>query len=200
MLPQAPKDWPWALPHLYAVNTAPDPGEAPAEASASRNGTVTVRTLLQHDRTRFEVVGYWRGQFALFHSHTRVSHALAEKEALDCFNMGRVKCLMESGRKVKENPEVVLTGEWPSDWTIRVIPDVGVFCAYLFEQACRNGGRLPAERFRSQIGFAWPPTELVMMYLAALEFAQTQLPLYLNSHDTALLADILATVKGWLRR
>jgi hypothetical protein len=53
----APPGWPWALPHLCAVNVAPDPGVEVIGASASPDGSGSVREGWVADRTRIESVG-----------------------------------------------------------------------------------------------------------------------------------------------
>jgi hypothetical protein len=196
----APPSWPWALPHLYGVNYAPDPGEEIIGASASPNGRSEIETGFLNDRFRFEVIGYWQGDFALVHlAHSR-SRELAEKEVRNTFEAIRVKYLMLSGQVVRENQKVEITGTWPSEWAVKSLQDIGIFCSFIYEQAKGRGGQRDADAFRESITRAWPPTEQLLVYISALELAQVKLVPHLESKAKEQLAEVLSVAQSWLRQ
>lgn len=103
------------------------------------------------------------------------------------------------GKVLKENKRVRLTGTWPSKWKINSFGDVGFFCAFIFEQANKNGGHVEAEIFRKSIYGAWPQMEILLMYISALTFAKDKLAVYLPDETRSELLKVLNRVKSWKR-
>jgi hypothetical protein len=200
VVPPAPLHWPWALPDWYAVNTAPDPGVEITGASASPDGTSSVHKRQVPDRTRIEIIAYWRGAFGLVdqsHAHTAAAALIRARGA---FGSRPTRYLMESGRVIEENKAVRTTGEWPAEWKVTTISDLGTFCAFLFEQAANAGAGGAATRFKGSIHAAWPPTEQLMVFISSLEVAQATLGPYLDSHARHSLEAVLMTSRAWLSR
>jgi hypothetical protein len=63
-----PHDWPWALPHLYSIDTVPESGEDIVGYSAHKDGTGEARIENVSGRARVITTGYWRGQYAVMSS------------------------------------------------------------------------------------------------------------------------------------
>ena len=195
----APPDWPWALPHLYAVNVAPDQGVEIVGASASPDGTSSVREGWVADRTRIETVGYWHGMFGLVECRRTETAASALSQATDLFRSRLVRFLMAAGRVTDENTSVQVTGEWPARWAFTKLSDLGVFCAFVFEQLKAAGAGAAAATFKTSLSAAWPPTEQLLVFIRSMEMAQNDLRKYLDAGTRNALDSALAIAKGWLR-
>lgn len=198
VLPPPSPNWPWALPHFYAVNVAPDPGEEIIGVSASPDGSYEARSGFLSGRAWFEVIGFWNGEYRLLHWNQTMTRDLAEKEAKNTFKTIAVRYLMRSGRVISENHKVEITGKWPTKWTVKTHQDIGVFCSFLYEQAKGNGGQSAADIFRNSITCASPVTEQLRVYILALEKAQVVLVPYLSSEIKIVLADVLRSARAWL--
>ncbi|HUQ71601.1 MAG TPA: hypothetical protein VM165_18880 [Planctomycetaceae bacterium] len=196
----APPCWPWALPHWYAVNTAPDPGFEITGASASRDGTSSVRERWVADRTRIETIGYWRGAFGLVAKSHPQTAAAGLSLARELFGTRPTRYLMVSGRIVEENSAVSVTGEWPAEWKATTLADLGTFCAFLFEQAATAGAGDAADQFKGSIHAASPPTEQLIVYIRSMEFARAKLAPHLDGHARHALEAFLHTARAWLSR
>jgi|WetSurMetagenome_2_1015567.scaffolds.fasta_scaffold11695_9 hypothetical protein len=180
VLPPPPPTWPWALPHLYAVNVAADPG-------------------VLDTCSRFEVIGFWHGEYALLHWEQTPTRSSADEQARSTFRELHVRYLLHSGEVIDENQGVEITGTWPAKWVVKSHQDVGVLCAFVYESAMAHGGRREADAFRSSITRAWPITEQLLVYVSALEMAHVALAPYLGPEVMTVLAEVLKTVRGWLR-
>jgi hypothetical protein len=194
----APSDWPWALPHLYAVNTATDPGDLLMAASASPSGEYEEVSELREDRARLEVVGFWNSEFRVVHRSEPLFGGNVRKQASEAFGDLPVRYLMEAGVSIRENPDVLITGKWPAEWNVRRYTDLGVFCSFLWDRARGRGGAAAAEELKSSISFAWPPTEQVLVYLSALQFAARHLSAWLSKKELRMLKAVTAQAEAWV--
>ncbi len=104
-----------------------------------------------------------------------MTRAVAEQEATSSFAAIPVRYLMHSGQVVSENQGVAVTGDWPSRWVIKSFHDIGVLCSFIFEQARNAGAQKEVVVFRNAIKPAWPATEQLLVYIAALEFGKAKL-------------------------
>jgi len=199
VLSPAPESWPWALPNLYAVNIAPDPGVEIVGGSASPDGDLNVVTSFVRDRTRIEEIGFWRGTFGLVRRRRHPSRKDAEKEALDSFNVLRAKYLMRSGKVVEENDQVTIIGDWPPVFSFASLRDLGVFCAFIYEKAIEGGAKDEAVKFRESIRLESTGTEQLVTYIKSLELGQSKLETYLSPADRSILWQAHQTARGWLR-
>jgi hypothetical protein len=168
-----PERWPWALPHLYALNTA---------------GNVV------------ETIGYWNGRFAVYDRNVLRDERQAGELAASWFEELPVRHLMEEGRTVRTRPEVEITGEWPTRWTFRTFVDVRIFASYLFEVVCVRGGTAEASRFRESLRFAYPMTELLVSYRDGLALADELFVRHLEENERKDLRRARKALEKWLRR
>ena len=200
VLGRAPADWPWALPHLLAVNVAPAPVTEPHAASAAPDGEAHLVVGGSHDGARFEVLGYWRGDYGVVHAASFPTMAAAETEAETTFSSLRVRYLLRSGEVVKQRDEVEITGDWPDEWPFASLPDLGISCAFLYERARAHGAGEVAEDFRHAVTFAWPPTEQLIVYVEALQLARDSLSPCLSTPERDNLHAALKSARRWLKR
>jgi len=194
---RSPTSWPWALPHIYAVNVAIDPKIEFVGASATPDGSLSLRQGFNSDRSRVEVIGYWQNEFRVVHVEHTSNRKQAEESAMHDFSCLPVRYLMHDGRVVQENGEVPTTGNWPAELKIQRYQDLGVLCAFIFEQAKQVGLVNEAEAFRCSIRLASPVTEQVMVYEAALVQALNSFSHKLPSHITAVIRGALETIQSW---
>jgi hypothetical protein len=157
---------------------------------------LTSRTV--SDRSRFEVVGFWRGEFGLVHWEQTRTRKRADDQAQGTFDSIPVRYLMNSGQVVRENSKVRITGDWPSKWTIASLQDLGVFCAYIDDRARAGGAQEAADVFRKSITPASPQTEQLLVYIAALKKAQSTLSQCLDSNTNHQLAEVTELAQKWL--
>ena len=183
------------MPHLYAVNIAPDPGVEVVGASASPDGSFTVRKGDVGDRMRYEMIGFWRGALHVVHSQRLVGRTTAEAAAQRDFSLLPVRFLLHAGVAHAENPDVAITGDWPQRWTFARYQDLGVFCAYIYDQVKADPLR---DQFRGMIVFAAPVTEQLLVYLQALAFADATFSTVLRPDVRAQLQEARSTVHAWL--
>ena len=156
VLSPAPESWPWALPNLYAVNIAPDPGVEIVGGSASPDGDLNVVTSFVRDRTRIEEIGFWRGTFGLVRRRRHPSRKDAEKEALDSFNVLRAKYLMRSGKVVEETIRSQSSATGRPCSALRVF-EIWEFSALSFmRRPSRVGRRMRPSNFVSPLGWSRP--------------------------------------------
>lgn len=195
----APPSWPWALPHIYAANVAPEPGEVLEGASADRKGRFFERRGWRTDKGRFEMLGYWGGRFHVVHAETFESLRRARIDASNAFDQLPVRFLMEDGAVKRENTNVEITGCWPEQWSFQRIQDLGVLSAFLYESAITNGAEQQAKEFRTMITFAYPPTEQLLVYIEALEAGRELFGPFLPDKPRAALESGLIAAKKWLR-
>lgn len=198
LLGRAPESWPWALPHLYAVNVAPESGEVVVGVSADPSGAYREERSYRHDRGRFEVVGFWRGSFSVVDAQAFDSIEQARRVAHGAFEHLPIRFLMEHGTVKTENPIVAVSGEWPSQWRIQTLRDLGVLSAYVWEVACENGGRGAADDFRARLYPATPGTEQVVVYVQALEVARKSLSRFLSGPSIKALNEGLRVARAWI--
>jgi hypothetical protein len=197
ILGRAPADWPWALPHFFAINVAPDPDVEVAGARASLDGSYSLRHALKADRSRVEVVGFWRDEFRVMDVRYTSTRAEANKEAVDVFTALPIRHLMHVGNSIRENSDVHITGTWPECWKIQRYQDLGVLCAFIYEQARQAGAAQVAEDFRNSLHAAWPVTEQVMVYRSALEVARKSLAHWLTADALAAVQVALSKIQSW---
>jgi|GEM_PF-2346589 len=197
ILGRAPTSWPWALPHLYAVNVAADPTIEFFGASATPDGSLSLRQGYNPDRTRIEIIGFWRNSFRVVDVDYASNRKQAGEAALNDFSCLPIRCFMQDGQTVRENPEVQITGEWPGVWKIQRYQDLGVLCAFIFEQTKRKGLIEAAEDFRRSIRPASPITEQVMVYEAALARALNSFSKELPPNVTSAISGALETIQSW---
>ena len=69
----------------------------------------------------------------------------ADQQAADTFTALPIRYLMHAGVVIRENPDVQITGDWPDHWQFRRYQDLGVLCAFVYEQALRLGAAEAAE-------------------------------------------------------
>jgi hypothetical protein len=128
------------------------------------------------------------------HAPTR---AEAEKEAVEVFTALPIRHLMHVGNSIRENSHVHITGTWPERWPISRYQDLGVLCAFIYEQARQAGAADAAEDFRKSIHAACPVTEQVMVYRSALEVARKSLAHWLSADALAAVQGALTTIQSW---
>ena len=104
---------------------------------------------------------------------------------------------MHAGSIVRENAHVQITGAWPDRWEIRQYQDLGVLCAFVYEQARQQGAAEEAERFRNGIYSASPVTEQIMVYRGALVLARESLARWLSPQALKAIQAALATIRAW---
>jgi hypothetical protein len=196
-LGHVPSDWPWALPHLYAVNVALDPAVQVAGASASPDGSYAERHRFNANRSRFEVIGYWLGEFRVIHVRHAQKHVEAEKQAAKAFDALPIRYLMHSGKIVRENTAVHITGSWPEHWQFQRYQDLGVLCAFIYEQARQQGAGEAVEDYRKSVYEAWPASEQIEVYRSALEKASSTLYGWLPAEALNAIHEALATIEIW---
>jgi hypothetical protein len=172
-----PDHWPWVLPHLYAMNVSPE-----------ISGAVV------------ETIGYWQGVYAVFDTQFLQSFSQAKELAAKWFEELPIRHLMEKGVVIGKRPEVEITGEWPKEWKIRTFLDVKILAAYLFEVANAKGGTKEATRFRQSLGFAWPMTEVLILYRDAFTSAQEYLSPHLDDRARGDLKTARELLEDWLKR
>jgi hypothetical protein len=182
----APAEWPWALPSLYCVNLAEDPGEEIASYSAKLDDSSKAVSRLNGERHRVETVGYWNNSYRVVELQRFRTKSRAERYATDQFRCLPVRYLMHSGKVIDERPDVVLNGEWPLTWNFRSVRDLGVFCAYVYENAMIQGAKDFAQEFRASIVPGWPLHELIANYRKSLVLAKQHAELWAaDSRDMA---------------
>jgi len=194
---RSPTFWPWALPHIYAVNVAIDPKIEFVGASATPDGSLSLRQGFNSDRSRVEVIGYWQNEFRVVHVEHAANRKQAEERAKNDFACLPIRYLMHDGHVVQENGEVRTTGSWPTEWKIQRYQDLGVLCAYIFEHAKQAGLVNEAEAFRRSIQPASPVTEQVMVYETALVQALNLFSHKLPSSATSAIRGALESIQGW---
>jgi hypothetical protein len=200
ILGRSPDSWPWALPHLLGVNTALAPVIEPQSASVTPEASSRLEEGISHEGTRFEVLGYWRGEYRVVHAASFLTMAAAETEAETTFSSLRVRYLLRAGELVKQRDDVEITGDWPDEWQLASVPDLGIFCAFLYERARTHGAGEVAEEFRHAVTFAWPPTEQLIVYVDALQLARDRLSPYLSTTERKNLRLALESARRWLKR
>lgn len=200
VLKAAPGNWPWALPYLAAVNIAPDPGDEVVRAVADPNGTCTQEIVIDSsDRTRVEVIGYWRWEFALVDCHHRSCPGKAMDEAESLMAVVPVRYLLRAGKVISEDSSVEVTGVWPEEWTFRSYRHLGSCCAFVYEQAVAEHAREEAEEFRDMVAVSLLPREQVMAYISALKWAKRRLRRRLGRDVLRVIDEALAAARKWLR-
>jgi hypothetical protein len=194
----APNDWPWALPTLYSVNYAPDPGEQLVGYSAKLDGSSKTISRFNNETFRVETVGYWHGDYRVVEVQRFRNKVRAEAYATTQFENLPVRYLMASGKVVAQRPDVEMTGEWSDEWQFRTIRELGVFCAYIYEKAQLRGDHDFAREFRSSIRAGWPVTILLNNYRQSLMFAKAHDASWAESVDAVPLSRAIEATETWL--
>jgi len=149
------------------------------------------------DRTRIEIIGFWQKEFRVVDVAYASNRKQAEETATNDFLCLPILYFMEDGHTVRENPEVQITGDWPGVWKIQRYQDLGVLCAFIFEQINRRGLVEAAEDFRRSIRPASPITEQVMVYEAALVRALNSFSKELPSNVSSAISGALDVIQTW---
>ncbi len=197
VLPKAPDRWPWALPHIYAINLFSEPAVEVCAASASPDGEYVEKTELNEDRTIIEQVGFWHGTYALLDSFAVLKKEAAMEEARHLFALLPVRYVMEQGAVVETNELMEITGEWPDLWRFNSFNEIGSYCAYLFEKL-QGADEATAVTFRESLHFAMPGTELIVMYIDALTNVQSSVERLLPSIEDSRLKLALDSLRSRL--
>ncbi len=200
VLGRAPATWPWALPHLYAVNAASEVRRQIVAAFAAPSGEYADRSVLRSKSGRVEVIGYWGKSYRIVHTQEFPTFAEARRSAEETFEQLPVRFLLEDGFVREENTAVEVTGEWPRTWAFKRASDIGAFCAYIYQQVLNKGHLEVADSFKGSLYFAWPPTEQLMVYLRALECARLSLRDCVSPSDMKVLQAAMKNLKQWLAR
>jgi len=192
------EEWPWALPSLFCINFAEDPGEEIASYSARLDGSSKAVSRFKSERHRVETVGYWHGNYRVVELQRFRNKSRAEAYATDQFEALPVRYLMYAGKVIKERRDIDLTGNWPLRWEFKSVRDLGVFCAYVYENAMLRGAKDFAREFRASIVAAWPLQELIANYERVLLSAKQQLDLWAtSSRDIANLNLAIEAALAW---
>ncbi len=199
ILAPVPDDWPWILPHYYAVNVVSDPKVAVVGWTASPDGDDQSHTAFVADYSKTEVVAFWQKTYRIVSVKDFLNRADAEQQARDYFRNIPTKYLMFNGQAIEENQSVVLTGDWPPDWEFAQIRDLGVFFCYLVILAQSKGAIKRAQKVKESLLPAWTQTELILSYQKAFQVAQKELWALLSARENKLIDKALKTLSGWLR-
>ncbi len=198
VLGRPPLVWPWALPHYFAVNVAPDPAVGNLGPLTSLRGVPGgIAEAPNPDRHRVEVIGFWHGNYRVVDVQHVPSRDKATEVATQNYKDLAIRFLLHSGAIVRENHKIDVTGDWPTEWTFRNISDLGVLCAYLYEESKRRGAGPMADAFRDSIGHAWPVTEQVVTFERCLTQAVTALYPWLSPKASEAIHGALWTIKDW---
>ena len=173
-LEMAPDDWPYALPHFYAVNLVTTPG-----------------------RVQLETVGYWKGQYKLIEVKVHPDVQTAMRHQGELTPAIPIRYLMRDGRIVKENKDVQITGDWPPQWDFAQIRDIGVFLCHLGWLLKKQNRQEQARQLRASITPAWPPTELLLVFRESL--LQAKRDFASDVATTTLIDRALKTIQHWLK-
>jgi hypothetical protein len=193
-----PADWPWALPAFCCINFAEDPGQEITGHSAKLDGSSQRLARFTSERYRVETVGSWHGNYRVVELQRFSNKSRAEVYATDQFESLPVRYLMNAGKVIRERPDINLTGEWPLRWEFKSIRDLGVFCAYVYENAMLRGAKDFAREFRASLVAAWPHQELLANYRIALMNAKQKVGLWASSkHDIANLNLAIEATLSW---
>ena len=158
LLPRAPADWPWGLPHFYCAETVSEPGAEVVAYSATADGAGEARFEFVVGRTRACMVAYWRGVYAVVASKLFQKRANAEEWADRLFRIKPIRYRVSYGEIVRVNEAISITGEWPEPREFLRLRDPGVFCAFLYGEARAAGCAEGAERFKPGFpGWHWTP-------------------------------------------
>ncbi len=199
-LERAPTEWPWILPHYYALNVVREPKQVLVGWSASPNGENRPRTAFDSGGSVLETIGYWMGSYRLVSTQEFLSWSDAQSEAKDLFSTIPIRYLMIQGQTTSENPAVRITGDRPSDWHFAEIRDLGVFFCYLITVIRVQGDVERAEQLRRSLSPAWPPTELILNYQRLFRTARSELAALLSDRDKAVLDEAPSAIDRWLKR
>jgi hypothetical protein len=193
----APDDWPYAIPHLYAVNIVSDPGMIITGWSASPNGQSNARSALDIGRSKVELIGFWHGEYKIIETKTFPSPAIAEEFAKETYKSIPTKFLLRNGNVMEENGIVQITGDWPVVWNFVQLRDIGVFLGYLQMLLKNRNKNEQAQRLKESITPAWPPTEIILVFQQSLQLARKEF--LLDTATRKLIDKALRTVKRWLK-
>lgn len=188
--------WPWALPAFYAINVAP--------GTTNVIAPVVPHHAVRSERPRrtaqvgwIELVGFWAGRFGLVSVTQVASVGAAWGAARSTFQQLPVRFLMMQGQITAEDPRVELTGTWPAVWTFRRVTDLGVLCAYIYDQTRAGGGREDAIVFRHLVPPPAAGARQLLMYLQALAYARAHCAPWLSPIVKTHLAKGFAAAKAW---
>lgn len=180
-------DWPWILPEVFAFNLVPTPIRGIVGARATRDGMVEARPGILRERMRVEVIGFWRGRFAL-HEALRVDSSAQFYRYLDGLD-GKlpVRYVLDRGQVQRSNEEVIIHGEWPVRWRFHSPRVIELFCAFLNERLLDRGLEALAGRLRARTPKHGLRTRRYREYRFALEFAEDALSPFLSPEERRIL-------------
>src|SRR5262249_40863986 len=191
---------PWVTPTCVAANVYSMPGRFPARVVARPSGETEITEGFRADLSGVELLARWRGTFAVIDESGPLSHEAMLKRATDMFGRLPIRFLTERGVTLRENLSVSLEDDWPATIPIRGFRDLGVICAFLFENAVANGAGSSAVAFRKMIRATTPGTEMLVMYRDALLFASTNLRPQVDARAKDVLDGALRAVAKGLSR
>jgi hypothetical protein len=195
LLPEPPTDWPWALPHLYCVETVSEPGEDVVGYSAHKDGTGEARVEPVKERTRVNVVGYWKGAYAVVWSKVFLKRADAEREADGHFKIKPMRYRVNNGETIRLNEAIQITGDWPESWEFTHFWNLGSFCAFLYREALAAGRAQEADAFKASLHQVMPGSEAMAMFHGSLSKAKKLFGEHLKPKVQATLDTVLAKME-----
>jgi hypothetical protein len=214
VLGRPPDGWPWALPNFYAVNTTFESVRRPIRARATSGGDVAVIEG-ELEASHLELIGYWKGAFAVVWSVSRSPATVQEMvREFACdrpertrdlmhlqyqFALDRpVRYVMQRGAVIQENKGVLITGDWPKDWQFNRPGDISALCACIYERARQHGAVEQAKKLQALLFFSGAGTggEWCANSRAALEYARSALVHCLEDNMLVAIDDALASACG----
>lgn len=183
ILGQCSVEWPWILPEIFAFNLVPTPTRGIVGARATRDGTVEARPGVLRERMRVEVIGFWRGQYALQES-LRVDSRKQFQDFLDGVD-GKlpIRYVLDQGRVLNSFDDVVIHGEWPVRWRFGCPRMLELFCAFLNERLLDRGFEALADRLRARVPRRGFRPRRYADYRHAIQFAEDVLAPLLSPEE-----------------
>ncbi|MGA7193844.1 MAG: hypothetical protein WBW94_09445 [Anaerolineales bacterium] len=198
VLPLISNDWPYALPHLYAINIASDPGIETIGWIASPDGENIAKKKMVSDRSKVEQIGFWHNEYKITRTRTFLNSEDARQNANESFKSIPTKYLMQSGKIIEENGSLVVTGDWPFNWHFSQLRDIGVFLCYLQILLQERNEDSQAQQLRDSITPAWPPTEVLLVFQKSLQLADKEFSTSFDNKTKKLIGDALKVTDRWL--
>jgi hypothetical protein len=199
LLSRPPADWPWALPHLYCVETVSEPGEDLVGYSAHKDGSGEARVEEVKERTRVNVIGFWKGVYAVTRTEVFLKRKDAELQADASFKQRPIQIRARDGMVIATNEEIKITGDWPKEWSFHRASDWGVFCAFLYQELFKGGHKEEAESLKKSLRIETPGTEMLLMFQSALTNTNKRSSQWLTPQAKAGLDLALSKIDSWIR-
>ena len=150
ILGESSADWPWILPEIFAFNLVPTPTKGIVGARATRDGVVSARPGVLRERMRVEVIGFWRGQYALQESLRVDSRDQFHRFLRGLDGKLPLRYVLDQGKVLSSFDDVIIHGEWPLRWRFGSPRVIELFCAFLNERLLDRGFEALANRLRSR--------------------------------------------------